>query len=259
VLLRHIERREISDCHVLMIEDHPVLRQLVTMALEPLALQLHGCATVSQARTWLDVHGAPDLLLTDLMLPGETGLDFISALRAGADWQQTLPVLVMTAGAQPETMQKLELLNVRRVLIKPLAIDALRDAVQVELQANPSMPARIAVDSRFGGDAAMFQTFRAAALAQFPLDSRQIDDALSCADAGALERGAHSVKGVFALLREDVASEVARRLEWAAREGRSDDATAIWVVLRAWLDWYVASQGGQTAQRPAPSLYLAAS
>lgn len=232
---------------------------MVSLALEPLAVQLHGCASVGEARSWLDVHGAPDLLLTDLMLPGESGIDFISALRAGADWQQTLPVLVMTAGVQPEAMHRLASLEVRQVLMKPVAIDALCDAVQAELQASRSMPARAAIESRFGGDAAMFQTFLAAALAQFPEDSRQIDDALACGDAGALERGAHSVKGVFALLREDAASEVARRLEWAARQGRTDDVTAIWAVLRTWLDWYVHSDGGQTAQGPAPSLYLAAS
>jgi CheY-like chemotaxis protein/HPt (histidine-containing phosphotransfer) domain-containing protein len=257
--LRQTERREISRFHVLLIEDHPVMRQLVSVALEPLALQLHGCASVRQARTWLDVHGAPDLLLTDLMLPGETGLDFLSELRAGPDWQQTLPVLVLTAGVQPEVMQELGSLNVRQVLIKPVDIDVLCNAVKTALQANPSMPAKTAVEARFGGDADMFETFLAAALAQFPVDSRQIDEALAGGDVGALERGAHSIKGVFALLREDVASEVARRLEWAAREGRSDDATAIWAVLRAWLDWYVVSQGGQAAQGPSPSLYLAAS
>jgi two-component system, NarL family, capsular synthesis sensor histidine kinase RcsC len=222
-------------------------------------MQLHACGSVAQARAWLDVHGAPDLLLTDLMLPDETGLEFISALRAGADWQQTLPVLVMTAGVQPESMQQLASLDVCQVLIKPVAVDALRDAVREALQAKPSTPARTAVETRFGGDTAMFETFRAAALAQFPVDSQQIDDALASADAGALERGAHSIKGVFALLREDVASEVARRLEWAAREGRTDDATAIWTVLRAWLDWYVRSRGGQAAQWAAPSLHLATS
>jgi DNA-binding response OmpR family regulator len=153
-------------------------------------MQLHACGSVAQARAWLDAHGAPDLLLTDLMLPDETGLEFISALRAGADWQQTLPVLVMTAGVQPESMQQLASLDVCQVLIKPLAIDALRDAVRGALQARLSIPARTAVDTRFGGDTAMFETFRDAALAQFPVDSRQIDEALARADAGALERGA---------------------------------------------------------------------
>lgn len=245
--------------HVLLIEDHPVLRQYVSMALEPLELHLHSCVTVAEARNWIDVHGAPDLLLTDLMMPGETGLEFIVALRAGADWQQTLPVLVMTAGVRPEQMQHLHTLEVLQVLLKPVAIDALLDAVCSALQAVPSMAAKTAIRSRFGGDAAMFEAFRAAALAQFPLDSQQVDDALANEDRGALERGAHSVKGVFALLREDVASEVARRLEWAAREGRTDEANAIWAVLRDWLNWYVRSEGGQMSALPAPSLHLAAS
>ncbi len=246
---------ECSDRHVLLIEDHAVLRQFVAMALVPLTATVHGCASVAEARAWIGIHGVPDLLLTDLVMPGEDGQAFVTSLRAGADWQRSLPVIMMTAAGDDARLQALAPLGLRQVLLKPLDIEVLRDAVRSVLCAPFARSADTVAAARFGGDQAMYAQFRAAALVQFPADMQQIDAGVLAGDWGAVRRTAHSLKGVFALLCEDAASEVARRLEQADPQR----AGIIWPVLRNWLAWYVRAgvDASSSAGRP-PSLHLPA-
>lgn len=241
---------------MLLIEDHPVLRQLASLSLEPLALTLHACESVAAARQWMAIHGAPDLLLTDLMMPGETGLEFIAALRSGADWERTLPVVVMTAGTDARQMQELDGLRLVAVLVKPVAMDTLLDTVACALRAPAHVPRIEALRTRFGGDRSLYDVFVAGCLAQFPVDVRDIDAACDAGDWATVQHVSHSLKSVFALLREDVACELARRIEQAATDGAVVDAKVIWSVLRAWLLWFVGSAAATLPGVAAPSLHL---
>lgn len=58
---------------VLLVEDDPSLRRFVALALDELDIQLLRCASVAEAVEVLS-QGPVRLVLTDLMMPGESGL-----------------------------------------------------------------------------------------------------------------------------------------------------------------------------------------
>jgi DNA-binding response OmpR family regulator len=71
-----------------------------------------------------------DLILTDVHMPGCSGLDVIEVLR-DADWKT--PVIVMTAFGDDETRARAEQLGAV-MLEKPFRLDSLRAAVRVSLR-----------------------------------------------------------------------------------------------------------------------------
>jgi DNA-binding response OmpR family regulator len=76
----------------------------------------------------------PALLITDIRMPGASGLDIVAGLRR-ADW--TLPVILMTAFDDATTRAAAEALGDRLVLFhKPFDVDDLRTAVLFMLRSN---------------------------------------------------------------------------------------------------------------------------
>lgn len=83
-----------------------------------------------------------------------------------------------------------------------------------------------AIELHFGGDAALYSAFRAAALDQFEADLRAGETALAQADAAALRRVAHNLKSALRLLGCDAPAELARRLESLAAENAAPSRLA---------------------------------
>lgn len=80
---------------VLITEDEPAIREMVRFTLERAGLECVEAADAAQARAAL-ASGGIDLLLLDWMLPGESGIDLLAALRR-APATQRLPVIMLTA------------------------------------------------------------------------------------------------------------------------------------------------------------------
>jgi len=83
--------------HILVVDDDRRLRELLRQYLTD-----HGFL-VSTAETAMDARGKLssiefDLIVLDLMMPGESGLEFAGALRRGDD----VPMLMLTAMGEPE-------------------------------------------------------------------------------------------------------------------------------------------------------------
>ncbi|HNC98152.1 MAG TPA: response regulator [Myxococcota bacterium] len=101
---------------VYVVEDDEALRTLVVEALEEL-----GC-TVSafgDAEAMLKAGAGghwPELLITDVRLPGLSGVDALALLRAQG---LNLPVFVMTAFPSPQLLARMEGLEVGWVFQKP--------------------------------------------------------------------------------------------------------------------------------------------
>ena len=79
---------------IVILEDHAPLRRGMAAALRDLEHQIVEMGTAEEARRWLDVE-IPDLLVLDLVLPGEGGLDLLRHLRE-APRTRHLPVLVVS-------------------------------------------------------------------------------------------------------------------------------------------------------------------
>ena len=79
----------------------------------------------------------PDLVVLDYMLPGRSGLDILSDLRALPEFTD-LPVLMLTARGQARDRDLAEKAGVSRFMTKPFSntevLNAVRDLMRAKLQ-----------------------------------------------------------------------------------------------------------------------------
>lgn len=231
---------------VMLVEDDPSIARFVAVALEELPIELLVCGSVEEAWPVLQAH-AVAMVITDLMLPGASGLDLLRQLRESSRPEAgTLPVAVFSAGLSADVLQELQAARVFRVLSKPVSVVDLEACVReaVGLGAGGvGMPAaaagdvpqdveRHAIEAYFAGDEALFAAYKASCLAQFSHDIAQADAAVQSQDAPALRRVAHSLKSVLLTLGRDADSATARALEAAAASGDMPMAVSHWSGLR---------------------------
>lgn len=235
---------------VVFVDDDEAIRRLVASVLEDLPIVLRCCASVAEARAALREQPA-QLVITDLMLPVETGFDLLEsfvtepALRAGAH------LAVFSAGLNAATRARLAGLDVWRELAKPVSLQALEDCVNDALALAPhlsppgpgaAMPPtdaatprtggellaheERAIAAQFGGDAALYLAFRSQVQVQFVEDIREGERSLTLQDWPALHRLAHSLKGVLLLLGDEPGASLAGGLEMVAEAAAAAAAAA---------------------------------
>jgi two-component system OmpR family response regulator len=84
-----------SGAHILVVDDHREIRDLVSRALAREGFRV-SVAADGRAMHKVLANGRIDLILLDLMLPGEDGLSLCRNLRAGFD----VPIIMLTAKAE---------------------------------------------------------------------------------------------------------------------------------------------------------------
>src|SRR5690242_19583886 len=91
--------------HLLVVDDDPRLRELLRRYLSDNGYRVTVAADAREARANL-ASFAFDLIVLDVMMPGESGLDLTGELRGAAgarnDGMPRVPVLLLTAMAEPE-------------------------------------------------------------------------------------------------------------------------------------------------------------
>jgi two-component system phosphate regulon response regulator OmpR len=87
-----------DECHILVVEDDPRLRERLARYLAGEGFRITAAADAAEARSRLRSIN-PDLLVLDVMMPGENGLELTESLRREA---QDLPILMLTARGAPE-------------------------------------------------------------------------------------------------------------------------------------------------------------
>src|SRR6202030_1138530 len=88
-----------AEPHLLVVDDDLRLRDLLRRYLADNGFRVTGAADAAEARAQL-ASFAFDLVVLDVMMPGETGLDLTRALRERA--APRVPVLLRTAMGEPE-------------------------------------------------------------------------------------------------------------------------------------------------------------
>lgn len=239
---------------VVLVDDDPAIRRLVALALEELPVTLVSCASVAEARAALAAAPAR-LLITDLMMPGETGYDLLQQLQGQPALAAGTRRVVFSAGLDAAAQQRLRGLGAWRLLSKPVAIQELIDCVQAALaestpapdamtapeeaaaaaqapRATGADPHAEAIAAHFAGDATLYGAFRASCLALFPDDIVQGDRAAAAQDAAALRRLGHSLKSVLRTLGSEAGADAAQGLEAAALAADSPAMHRGWQALR---------------------------
>jgi DNA-binding response OmpR family regulator len=77
---------------VLVVDDEPMVREVVARYLELDGVRVHSAADGREATEWLD-HNVADLIVLDVMLPGIDGLSILRRVRATSD----VPIILLTA------------------------------------------------------------------------------------------------------------------------------------------------------------------
>ncbi|MBB95237.1 MAG: two-component system response regulator [Rhodobacteraceae bacterium] len=117
--------------HVLLIEDEPNIIEAIRFLLSRDGWRVD---THADGRDAVDVirRVSPDLVILDMMLPGKSGMDILSDLRALSDYH-SLPVLMLTARGQSRDRDMAERAGVSRFMTKPFSnaevLSAVRDLV----------------------------------------------------------------------------------------------------------------------------------
>ena len=82
---------------ILIVDDDHSLLRLTQMILERVGYASIVAASVNQARDILQKEGAVDLIVLDLMMPGEDGFSFIKWLEDDSNITPEIPVILNTA------------------------------------------------------------------------------------------------------------------------------------------------------------------
>ena len=245
---------------VLVAEDNAVIRTLVVRTLEKRG---HTVATASNGRVALDTLARAglqgfDLILMDVQMPEIDGLSATTTIRGRERASKTktrVPIIAMTAHAMTGDRERCLAAGMDDYLSKPIRPADLVEAVErmavhrEPRQAvdagtlQPPLPPAVSDAAGPATDAVVFDPDRALArlegdrqllrelIAIFRADRPRllaaIRKAASAADAEALYRGAHALKGTLGTFDAPLAFRAAERLEHAARAGDLSGAAGL--------------------------------
>ena len=117
--------------HILIVEDEPTTSWALAEGLSDDGFTIDTFRTAEDAWTWLR-RGKSDLVISDLRLPGMSGLDLARKLQRGKHAQ---PVIIVTAYGTPEALRDLRGAGVADCFPKPFPIDMLRRSVRRALDS----------------------------------------------------------------------------------------------------------------------------
>jgi two-component system OmpR family response regulator len=103
---------------ILLVDDEADIRTVARLALEAIGgFEVHECASGLAAPAAVAEH-APQLVLMDVMMPGQDGLETLKVLRA-TKGLPPVPVVFMTAKVQPQEVASFRGLGALDVIAKP--------------------------------------------------------------------------------------------------------------------------------------------
>nr|MBP8909080.1 nitrogen regulation protein NR(I) [Pseudoxanthomonas sp.] len=138
-----------AERRVWVVDDDRAVRFVLATALREAGYAVDGFENAASALEALQARGAPDLLFTDVRMPGEDGLKLLDRLKAA---HPQLPVIVMSAYTDVASTASAFRGGAHEFLSKPFDLD---DAVALAARALPAarVPAPVAVDPDAGPDA----------------------------------------------------------------------------------------------------------
>lgn len=220
---------------LLLLEDDPVSAVFLRQALLGLPAEVVHAGTLAAARRLADAGQA--LWLFDAQLPDGNGGELLQELRRrGLD----VPALALTAGDQPEALERLRRAGFLRVLAKPVTAAELQRAVREWLPPAQAWDDAAALTA-LGGSQPAVDALRTLFLAELPDQAGDIASAIARGDLARAQSQLHRLKascgfvGAPALLQavhalsrgpQDVAAQAAFQSQARALVGGSGLADA---------------------------------
>ena len=118
----------ISRKHILLAEDNPTNRMVVTRILEKHGAIITAATNGVEALSCLETQSF-DLLLTDVFMPVMGGVELVQNLRASQTLNAKIPVIVLTAMGDIHEAEELKKYGVDQVILKPFNSKGLISAI----------------------------------------------------------------------------------------------------------------------------------
>ncbi|MBN2164368.1 MAG: response regulator [Pontiellaceae bacterium] len=118
--------------NILIIDDDPSIRNVFTRYLEHKGYSVTVASDGSEGLSILSTF-APDLVITDVMMPGKDGLEVVLELRKT---RQDIPVFAISGGMRMAVMDFLPMIKkfgAKKVFYKPVDLDELLVAIHEQL------------------------------------------------------------------------------------------------------------------------------
>ncbi len=117
---------------VLVVEDNPIGRKLLSTLLRDLGIRVSEAVNGDEALEYVAKEDF-DLIMLDVQLPGLSGLEVTSRIRAMGGARLAVPVVAVTAHALPSERQRFLAAGMNDCLVKPLSEAQLREVLQQHL------------------------------------------------------------------------------------------------------------------------------
>ena len=116
--------------HILIVEDSPTMRSLLSASLE----ELDGQIKITQVASGFEAlrclpREQYDLIVTDINMPDINGLELVSFVKSNDSYRDIPLIIVSTESSERDRDKGLEL-GADAYLVKPFEPDALRDLVR---------------------------------------------------------------------------------------------------------------------------------
>lgn len=122
--------------NVLFIEDDHMNRRVVSDMLDVAGATMTEAEDAPTGLKLIDEHRF-DMVLVDLRMPGMDGFTAIGHIRARHDAKARVPIIVVTADTAPDLRDRCLRAGADEVIFKPVAMDALFDAMGRLLARDP--------------------------------------------------------------------------------------------------------------------------
>src|SRR5690606_25934101 len=115
--------RFMSKKTIFIVDDDPKIGELFATVLRRDGYDAHAFVSPVALLETVDDEAAPDLILTDLMMPEMTGIQLLDEIRSR---DLTLPIIVMTAHSSVQTAVEAMRLGAFHYLQKPVNLEEMR-------------------------------------------------------------------------------------------------------------------------------------
>jgi CheY-like chemotaxis protein/HPt (histidine-containing phosphotransfer) domain-containing protein len=229
---------EAAVAKVLVVDDEDVTRSLLESRLRGAGHRVAAASSADEARDVMRRAGAPSVLVSDMFMPGGSGLQLVSGLRADPE-HADLPVIFLSGRALPADIAAGQALGAQ-YLLKPFSTTALTGAIDVALGATPDaledmVRARLAdlgdLDSE--EERELFARLLSSFVEQAPDLGAAVEAAMGGLDAPDLLAAAHRLRGSAANLGAGPLAALCEEWEDVAEQGGiPEDVEAATAALR---------------------------
>lgn len=239
---RNSDYRSLAGRRVLVVDDNTLNREVATDFLELVGIRVETAVNGLDALRKMEAADY-DVVLMDMHMPEMNGLEAVMEIRRRPQWK-TLPVIALTAQAREEDHQASIRAGMTAHLTKPIDETALYEKLMSVLSlssadtaapaGNPDDPVDTASNvidmgmllKRFGGNRQRVERLLDGFVRDFGEAPGALDDLLHRGEIGELAELVHQIKGGAGYLGTSELSQVADKLELAARQNDGDVVTA---------------------------------